>query len=45
MGILSSVWPASDTRHLALDPTLGAVNSGIEVLFSSERAVTLVLHS
>lgn len=45
MGILSLVWPASDTRHLALDPMLCAVNSGIEVLFSSERAVTLVLHS
>lgn len=33
MGILSMVWPANDTRHLALDPVLFEMSSGIEVLF------------
>lgn len=37
MGILSLVWPSSDTRHLALDPVLFEMNSGTEDLFASEE--------
>lgn len=35
MGMLSKVWPANDTRHLALDLALEAVSSGTEVLAQS----------
>lgn len=37
MGILSVVWPANDTRHLALDPMLFDMSSGIKVLFPSKE--------
>lgn len=36
MGILSTIWPANDTRHLALDPVLFEMSSGVKVLFPSK---------
>lgn len=44
MGILSMVWPASDMRHLALDPMIFEMSSGIEILFPS-KVLPLVVHS